>query len=244
MMQTQKEIYGEFARFYDHLGWNKFARICAEKLKNFVALRGAGDESVLDLACGTGELEFCLRNSNLKFTGVDISWQMLSEARRKVKRVKFVHGDMSFVRLNKQFDLITCFFDSVNHLNGLTAVKKMFKTARIHLKPHGFFIFDMLSPEGLENWDSVEIRQGDDYYVTVNGSFDALKTRASATIEGFVQSGNRGYRRFLQNVEECSFPLEKVAELLTIAGFDDITVSSFNTEEPIEETSRWLFVVS
>lgn len=242
-IKISKQIYGDFARFYDLLGWNKFVRICAERLRNFVTLRGTGEESVLDLACGTGELEYCLRKTRLDFTGVDISWQMLSEARRKVRGVKFIHGDMASVRLSKKFDIVTCFFDSVNHLSGATAIRSMFKTARMHLKPGGFFLFDMLSPEGLENWDSVEIRRGDNYYVTINGSFDPVKIRSSATIEGFVETRNHGYHRFLQNVEECSFPLDKIAELLTVAGFEDIKVSSFNVEENIEHTSRWFLVV-
>jgi len=241
--KISKQIYGDFARFYDLLGWNKFVRVCAERLRHFVTLRGTGGESVLDLACGTGELEFYLRKTNLDFTGVDISWQMLSEARKKVRGVKFVHGDMTSVRLNKKFDIVTCFFDSVNHLSGVTAMKRMFKTARMHLKPGGFFLFDMLSPEGLENWDSVEVRRGDNYYVMINGTFDPSKNKSSAIIEGFVEAGNHGYQRFIQNVEECSFTLDKVAELLTIAGFDDIKVSSFNVEEAIEHTSRWFFVV-
>ena len=82
-MNSKTQVYGEFARYYDKLGWNKFSQICAERLKAFVRFRGMGKETVLDLACGTGELEYRLKNSRLEFTGVDISWKMLSSARRK-----------------------------------------------------------------------------------------------------------------------------------------------------------------
>jgi ubiquinone/menaquinone biosynthesis C-methylase UbiE len=237
-------IYGDFSRYYDFLGWNKFSQICAERLRHFVKLRGSGSESVLDLACGTGELEYQLKKTKLIFTGVDISRQMLSEARRKNRGIEFIHGDMTNIRLSRQFDIVVCFFDSVNHLSGITNIKKMFKTARIHLSNGGFFIFDMLSPEGLERWESVEIRRDNDYYVTVNGFYDPEKIKAGVTIEGFIKMGKKGYSRFCQQVKECSYPLDKIAEALTIAGFSDISVTSFDIEEPIEHTSRWYFVVS
>ncbi|MCP4582796.1 MAG: class I SAM-dependent methyltransferase [candidate division Zixibacteria bacterium] len=236
-------IYGEFARYYDLLGWNRFAQFSAERLKNFVAFRGQGKETVLDLACGTGELEYRLKRTKMRFTGIDISWKMLTEARRKNKNVKFIHGDMTNVRLNQKFDIVVCFFDSVNHLSGITAIKRLFKTARMHLNKGGFFIFDMLTPEGLERWEAIDIRREKDYYVTINGHYDQDKIKAEVTIEGFVKSGRSTYQRFNQVVAECSFTLDKVAEALTIAGFDDISVTSFNNDEPIEETSRWFFVV-
>jgi len=236
--------YGEFARYYDMLGWNRFAQICAERLKNFVAFRGAGEETVLDLACGTGELEYRLKRTKLQFTGVDISGKMLAEARRKNKGVKFIHGDITNVRLNRKYDLVVCFFDSVNHLSGITALKRLFKTARMHLKEGGFFLFDMLTPEGLERWEAIDIRKQEDFYVVINGHYDQEKIKAEVTIEGFVKSGRNTYRRFNQKVSECSYTLDKIAEALTIAGFDDISVTSFNNDEPVEETSRWFFVVS
>jgi len=241
---TDANVYGDFAGYYDLLGWNGFARFSAERLKNFVAFRGHGYETVLDLACGTGELEYILRRSKLQFTGVDLSWKMLSQARRKNKGVKFYHGDIVNVRLNKKYDLTVCFFDSINHLSGLSAIKKAFKTARAHLKPGGFFIFDMLSPEGLERWEAIDIRKQPDYYVIINGHYYPEKIKAEVTIEGFVKSGGNSYKRFVQLVKECSFPLDIVAEALTIAGFDEISVTSFNTDEPIEAASRWFFVVS
>jgi len=237
-------VYGDFANYYDMLGWGNFARLSAERLRNFVTFRGQGNETVLDLACGTGELEYILKRTKLQFTGVDLSWKMLSQARGKNKGMKFHHGDIANIRLNKKFDLVVCFFDSINHLSGISAIKKAFKTARIHLKQGGFFIFDMLSPEGLERWEAIDIRKRPDYYITINGHYDPDKIRAEVAIEGFVKFGNNSYRRFIQRVKECSFPLDVVAEALTIAGFNEISVTSFNTDEPIEAASRWFFVVS
>jgi len=236
--------YEDFANYYDWLGWNRFARICAERLEQFIRFRGTGNEAILDLACGTGELEYCLRNTALKFTGVDLSSPMLKQAKKKNRKIKFHQGDFCEIRLQEKYDIVVCFFDSVNHLSGITKLRKLFKTASIHLKPGGHFIFDMLTPEGLERWESVEVRRDDDYLVLVNGHFDSDKIAAEVNIEGFVRSGKNSYKRFNQQVYERSFAIEEVAEALTLAGFDDIAVSAFNCEEPVEQTSRWFFVTS
>ncbi|MCD6161403.1 MAG: class I SAM-dependent methyltransferase [candidate division Zixibacteria bacterium] len=237
----KNQNYTDFAKYYDMLGWNKFSHVCAERLHNFIRFRGVGNESVLDLACGTGELEYKLRNTNLKFTGVDLSMSMLTQARRKINGVKFIHGDITSVRLKQKYDIAVCFFDSVNHLSGITAVRKLFKTARVHLRKGGFFIFDMLTPDGLSEWESVDIRRKPDHTVIVNGFYDSDKITAEINIEGFIKSGRNTYNRFIQNLIERSYNFDTVAESLEKAGFDNISVSAFNPDEHIKHTSRWFF---
>jgi len=46
----------------------------------------------------------------------------------------------------------------------------------------------------------------------------------------------------MQKIIEHSYTIDRIAESLTLAGFDDISVSSFNSNEPVENTSRWFFV--
>lgn len=235
--------YTDFAKYYDMLGWNRFSHVCAERLKNFVRFRGIGNESVLDLACGTGELEYKLRNTNLVFTGIDLSMPMLAQARRKNNGVKFIHGDITSIRLKQQYDIVVCFFDSVNHLSGITAVKKLFKTARLHLRKGGYFIFDMLTSDGLSEWEAVDIKRKPNYTVIVNGYYDTDKLAAEISIEGFIKSGKNTYNRFMQKLIERSYDFDTIVESLEKAGFENISVSAFNPDEKIKQTSRWFFVI-
>jgi SAM-dependent methyltransferase len=242
-MQIKKNVYGEFARYYDLLGWNRFSRVCAERLKNFVRFRGRGNETVLDLACGTGELEYKLRGTGLKFTGVDLSRLMLKQARQKNRTAKFIDGDITSIKLRRKFDIAVCFFDSINHLTGIPPVKKLFKTVRTHLVDNGYFIFDMLTPSGLAEWESLDIRRDKNYTVIMNGFYDDNSLNAEITIEGFVRNRKNCYSRFLQKIIEKSYPLEAIVDTLNKAGFDEISVSAFDTAEPVEKASRWFFVV-
>lgn len=242
-MIAKNRGYSDFGRYYDLLGWHRFAHACAVRLENFVRLRGTGTETVLDLACGTGELEYALRKTKLKFVGVDLSRTMLAQARKKNKGVKFIRGDMVSVRLRKRFDIVVCFFDSVNHLLSQKEFAGMLKTARLHLKPGRFLIFDMISPVGLSTWESVHIRRHRDFTVITNGYHDPEAMAAQVTIEGFVRAGRGFFRHFAQVVNERSYPLETVTGLLARSGFKDFSVTAFDIDEPLKRASRWFFVV-
>jgi SAM-dependent methyltransferase len=236
--------YGEFADYYDRLGWNLFARECAIRLNTFIRFRGTGREEILDLACGTGELEYLLRHTRLKFTGVDISGKMLVSARKKMPVGLFIKSDIVSVKLDKKFDLVVCFFDSINHLGNYAELTKAFKTARLHLKPGGFFIFDMLSPRGLAEWKFYDIKRKSDYTVITNGIYNEKSITVDITIEGFIQNNKSTYLRFVQKIRERSYPFAKIVDSLSKAGFTNMSVSSFNPDQPAETCSRWFFVVS
>jgi ubiquinone/menaquinone biosynthesis C-methylase UbiE len=64
----------------------------------------------LDFACGTGRITSTVMNFAEKSTGVDISENMLSEARKKCPQVRFVHCDLTRESGElSDFDLVTAF---------------------------------------------------------------------------------------------------------------------------------------
>jgi len=239
-----KDDYGAFAPYYDRLGWNLFAGECAIRLKSFVRLRGTGAERVLDLACGTGELEYRLRRTKLKFTGIDISARMLLVARGKNPRANFVRADIASFRLKETFDIAVCFFDSINHLPGLPAIKNTFGNVRNHLRPGGFFIFDMLTPDGLIQWEFFDFKKRKAYTVITSGVYHEKTMTADISIEGFVRTKGAFYKGFRQKITERTYPFVTIARALTLAGFKNIAVTAFDSEQPIEKCSRWFIVAS
>jgi ubiquinone/menaquinone biosynthesis C-methylase UbiE len=238
-----KNAYGEFAKYYDLMGWNQFARICAPRLRAFFKIRSAKPETILNLACGTGELEKLLSNTGIKFTGVDASKEMLKIARKKCPRFKFVLGDAASVRLKKKFDMVLMLFDSANHLNSLSHLKRTFKNVRLHLKEDGFFIFDINTEEGLKNWAESSIRRSHYYTVIVMSKFNQDKMKAYTHIEAFIKEGKR-HKQVIQKVTEIAFTPADIFNSLTDAGLGKIAVSSFNVDEEIEEAKRLWFVCS
>lgn len=242
-MSPIRNAYGDFGKYYDHLGWDRFARNAAVRIRSFIKLQGGKYESALDFACGTGELEKQLKDTGIRFTGVDASPVMLKVARRKCPGVRFILSDVAEVRFKRKFDLVLFMFDSANHMKSLSHLRRVFRNARRHLKKGGYFIFDIITESGLENWEHVDIRRGDDYTVITNGYFYPEKLSADIFIEAFVKKGKL-YERVYQKVVGKAFPAAAIFEALSKSGFERILVSSYIPAEDIEEASRLWMVCS
>jgi ubiquinone/menaquinone biosynthesis C-methylase UbiE len=118
MEDFKKLIAGTFdavAAGYD----GSFLRFFPASAKHMVSRLGLrGNESALDVACGTGhatlELAACLERGQV--TGVDFSTGMLDQARRKLAaastrcEVELVQGDMQALPWRGRFDVATCAF--------------------------------------------------------------------------------------------------------------------------------------
>jgi SAM-dependent methyltransferase len=102
--------------------------------------------SVLDLACGTGELVRRLAGWAELVVGLDASEAMLREARLQSTSVNvcYVRGDFASFRLDQAFDAITCCGDSINYLQTPGDLTGMFERVRAHLVRGGLFLFDTL----------------------------------------------------------------------------------------------------
>ncbi|UCC80813.1 MAG: class I SAM-dependent methyltransferase [Candidatus Zixiibacteriota bacterium] len=238
-----KNVYGDFSRYYDMLGWNLFAGICAERLKEFFKLRGEKPETALNLACGTGELEKLLRKTGIEFTGVDASPGMLREARKKCPEARFVKADAADVRLNRKFDMVLFLFDSANHMYSLPHLSRVFKNSRRHLKKGGYFIFDINTPIGLKAWEETQVRRARNFTVITMGIYNEEEMMAEVIIEAFIKEG-RSYRRMVQLLTEKTYETQDIIEALVKAKLDKIVITSFDPSEEIEDAGRLWFVCS
>jgi ubiquinone/menaquinone biosynthesis C-methylase UbiE len=237
--------YGEFSRYYDLLGWNAFARSSAIRLKSFFKMRGRQPQTILDLACGTGELEKALGTTAIQFTGVDISPGMIKAARRKYPRGRFIVADAAAVRLRREYDIVLLLFDSANHMRSLAHLKQVFRNARRHLKPGGFLIFDFLTEYGLEEWEQIDIRRTKDYTLFWYGHYYPEKLLADIFIEAFIKetaAGRNSYHRIFQKIVEKTYPASDIIVSLSECGFSKIMASPYDLSEKIERASRLWFV--
>ena len=149
--------YKKFGYYYDEvmaeLNYDLWLEFIEEYLK-------PGD-NVLDLACGTATLCTMLKLKGYDPEGLDLSETILEIAKEKMKvnHLSFPlhHADMTSFNLNKKFNMVTCFFDSVNFLSDLKQVKKLFDCAYSHLKDDGYFIIDIFSKELLKEYENNDI---------------------------------------------------------------------------------------
>jgi SAM-dependent methyltransferase len=94
-------------------------------------------KTLLDLGCGGGHNDWTLKK-HVQVTGVDVSDDMLTLARRLNPEVTYLAGDMRTVRLGRTFDAVII-ADSIDYMLSEQDLYGAFVTAFVHLKPGGVF---------------------------------------------------------------------------------------------------------
>ena len=154
--------YKKFSYYFDEvassLDYDLWLEFIEPYLKN-----GA---TILDLACGSGTLLTMLKLKGYDCEGLDLSSDIIDIANEKAKinhlRIPYYVEDMTDFNLNKQYDMITCFFDSVNFLKTKEDIDNMFTCVKKHLKKGGLFIFDIFSETMFKEYDNNLIEE--DYH--------------------------------------------------------------------------------
>ncbi len=105
---------------------------------------------VLELGCGTGHKLIPIASDGHPCTGLELSPDMLAEARRKAAErdavVEWVEGDMRDFDLGRTFDLVIIAANSLLHLHGAEDLVGCFRSVRRHLAPRGRLVFDVFNP--------------------------------------------------------------------------------------------------
>lgn len=100
-------------------------------------------KNYLDFACGTGRLLEVFENNSINSSGIDISKEMLKEAKKKYKKSKLIQGDLTKnpYLFKQKFDLITAFRFFLNAEDSLR--KKALIALYKNLKDDGILIINI-----------------------------------------------------------------------------------------------------
>ncbi|TDM13087.1 class I SAM-dependent DNA methyltransferase [Macrococcus lamae] len=144
--------YEAFAALYDSLmydqPYDKWIEVTAPYID--------GAAAVLDLGCGTGSFTVLLPDT-LTRVGVDLSEDMLAVAAQKNPAIHWIMQDITELDLGMQFELITCYCDSLNYIPS-EDVLTVFRRVKEHLTADGTFIFDVHS-----EWKMAHLFNGETY---------------------------------------------------------------------------------
>lgn len=116
------------------------------KLKDFVFPYITKQKDALDLGCGTGRLTHMIHTLDMNVYGVDLDFNMIDIARFKYPNLSFEVTDMlEYLEYqNQKFDLITCFGNTIVHLD-YAAIHKLFRQIKLHLNKNKYFIVQLLN---------------------------------------------------------------------------------------------------
>jgi ubiquinone/menaquinone biosynthesis C-methylase UbiE len=138
--QGRGEIYDErFRQNRTFFYWHYYEKPLLEEL--FAGISREKGLSVLDFACGTGRITGILKNYFERIVGVDISPDMLEQARKALPDIEFVNADLTEgnIAIGK-FDLITAFRFFLNAQPMLR--KQALEVFTKNLNPGGYLILN------------------------------------------------------------------------------------------------------
>jgi len=246
-------MYNEFARFYARGDWPRYSAQMARILPIVLERFGLWPRKVLDLACGEGTFAIAMAKRGLQVTGVDLSPEMLSIARERAAKdgleVKFLQQDMRLLSLRGRFDLVTCWFDSLNYLLEIDDLAQALAGVSRVLDKNSIFIFDVntiraLAVEWIREPCYVHLDSQDLFLASVP-QYDPATRIASLHITGFARENER-WLRVDEVHKERGYTLKEIRRCLKKAGLRELAcwANLDKMEKPRRSTVRVYFVAS
>jgi SAM-dependent methyltransferase len=209
---------------------------------------GAG--SVLDVGCGTGTLLIKAREAGHtgRLTGLDPAKAMLDVAASHRTDIEWIHGDLSTVRFDREFDLIVMTGHAFQVFVEDDHIRQTLDTVHAALADGGRFAFETRNPlvRAWEKWvpeNAIEVphpaggvaRMEHDVDLPVRGGVVSFTTRFTApTFDGVEES--RSTLRFLD--------AEGVARFLNHAGLIIEEQYGYWDRSPLTDDSPEIIVIA
>lgn len=242
---------GMYAAHYDALYFDKDYASEADRLEAVLGRSSSdGRLTVLDLGCGTGGHSIELARRGHQIVGVDISPAMLAIARTRatdagVDAVRFVEDDIRTYRGRSTFDAVVMMFAVIGYQISNEDVLQSLQTARQHLKDGGILAFDAWYGPAV-----LTVRPSDREKRSLLPDGSELVRRASSQLDPFTHTCRVTYdlRRVskgeaVEDTQETHrvryfFP-EELKLFLQVAGFDDVSLTSFTRPGQAPDDSDW-----
>jgi len=232
--------YSKFSQYYDEIMGDRIVN--SKKIMAFIKESGIKGKDFLDIACGTGSTLKYFSNKGYNVMGMDISENMLNIARKKLPNANFKKMNMIELKINKSFDVITCLYDSVNHLLKFSEWKSFFNRSYKHLKDEGIFIFDINTLYKLE-----KLSQSDSFKKSI-GDKNIIMKVSSLTNNIFKWNTqiteinlDKSMEKYEENIKETSFEIKKITDSLSNI-FKNVKVIDCNNNKPSINSKRVYFI--
>jgi SAM-dependent methyltransferase len=269
MLVETTPIYDAYAPVYDAIGQGRFGERMAGWALRWISAHGPRPARVLDLACGTGAGALAFAAAGCRVVGIDRSPAMLSIARGRARDagydIAFVEGDIrdlndergamkdeelaenhdsSFIVHRSSFDLVTCFYDSLNYLIDDGDLDRVFAGAAAALRPGGHMVFDMNTAAEYATWDERDVvtYDGRDCLVYNKLSYDADAHLAEGRIVWFVRETELWWRGEETHVQRA-WSDDEVRGALARAGLALAGRYDVEGNETREDVGRMLYIV-
>ncbi|WP_461226433.1 class I SAM-dependent DNA methyltransferase [Lacticaseibacillus suihuaensis] len=239
-------IYSTFAQVYDTL----MDETLYTQWRDYVVARVAPKgQQLLELAGGSGSLALLLDAAGFAVTDFDLSGEMLALAEQKIDQagrdIPLIMGDMQDLSDMPQYDVVTCFDDSLCYMPSLAAVTAVFRQVASVLPVGGDFFFDAHSlyqmdqvfPGYMYNY------QTEDYAFMWSSYEGDVPHSVEHDLTFFVYDEKLdAYHPLLETHHERTYPQRDFEQALAEAGFTLVSATAeFGTAAIADTSTRWFF---
>ena len=221
---NELHAYRKLAEYYDLIySFKDYKKEAEEISKLILKYKKNEGKSLLDVGCGTG-LHIKYLKPSYDCVGVDLNEEMLKIARRNVKGVKFLQGNMLSLNIKQKFDVVTCLFSAIGYAKTAAQLRNTLSGFYKHLNPGGICIIDAWFDK--EHWrvGSVHLRSYDGDTVKISRvGYSAIKGEMSILDEHYlIAEKNKGVMYIQDKSELRLTEREEFLQLLEEAGFKPI----------------------
>ncbi len=216
--------YFSLARFYDRLMRDSDYNAWADFVEAIFRRAGASPRSVLDLACGTGVLTCLLAERGYETIGVDLSEEMLMQARERAEasscpvKPLWICQDLRELDLYGTSDATVCSFDGLNYVPP-EDLGDVFRRVSYFTEPGGLFLFDVNTEEKFRRMDGMTyIDEDEDFFCAWRTDLDEEERALIYGVDIFWRVGETWRRGGEEHTEYIQDP-ERLAALLEENGF-------------------------
>jgi len=219
---NQQLLYKDQARYYDLIySWKDYKKEAEDIIDLIKKYKKSQGHDLLEVACGTGKhLEHFKDQFNCM--GVDINNGMTKIAKSRLPKINFKQADMINMKLDKEFDVITCLFSSIGYTKNYENLQKTIEGFVKHLKQGGIVV--------IEPWFTKDtFTVGTPHMTTYDGENIKIARLNVSAVKGDISILNMHYLiaekdkdviYFSDNHELGMFESQRILELMKDAGLE------------------------
>jgi SAM-dependent methyltransferase len=228
---VRDDPYRSFAKVYDE--WQRlypkpFSLALGPRIRDTIKRIGSPTPKLADLACGTGTFAWWWMRTHPSWTvyGTDGSAAMIKAARGirtgRTPAPRFLVQDLRELALPAPVGVLTCLFDSLNHITREADLLHVFQRAAANLLPSGLFLFDLVEEVSFpEVFTGASILEGPNLYVGIETEFAELRGIGFGQAHfSIFRRRSRGWDRIEFAVRERRWRREETQKLLRRAGLE------------------------
>lgn len=184
------------------------------------------EKNILDIGCGTGNLTELLYKNFKQVTGIDLDNEMLSIAKSKNTSQNILYKETNMLSLTEDFnkdsfDIVSCFGNTLVHLNSTDEISSFFENTKAILKPNGKLLiqiinYDRILDNSINHLPTIE--KNDTKFERLYSYNNATNRISFKTILTDKTTDNK----IINEINLIPLRKEEITDLLVKSGFSNI----------------------